>query len=95
MEDEDQNIHFKNLSVHRAASEEETLNLVGECPPAVSPRLSIHVALYAPWTATTKDAALACAGNCQRRLADVAVLTAPKMQQQQYGRHSHSNWPAT
>jgi hypothetical protein len=45
MEDEDQNIHFKNLSVHRAASEEEALNLVGECPPAAFPRLSIHVAL--------------------------------------------------
>lgn len=27
-EDEDQNIHFKNLSVHRAATEEEALNLV-------------------------------------------------------------------
>lgn len=47
MEDEDQNIHFKNLSVHRAASEEEALNLVGQCPPAASPRLSIHVALCA------------------------------------------------
>lgn len=28
MEDEEQNIHFKNLSVHRAATEEEALNLV-------------------------------------------------------------------
>lgn len=28
-EDEEQRIHFKNLSVHRAASEEEALNLVG------------------------------------------------------------------
>lgn len=28
MEDEEQNIHFKNLSVHRAGSEEEALNLV-------------------------------------------------------------------
>uniref|UniRef100_A0A383VGS4 Kinesin-like protein n=1 Tax=Tetradesmus obliquus TaxID=3088 RepID=A0A383VGS4_TETOB len=27
-EDEDQNIHFKNLSVHRAATEEEALNLL-------------------------------------------------------------------
>jgi hypothetical protein len=27
-EDEEQNIHFKHLSVHRAASEEEALNLV-------------------------------------------------------------------
>jgi uncharacterized protein YaeQ len=27
-EDEEQNIHFKNLSVHRAATEEEALNLV-------------------------------------------------------------------
>jgi hypothetical protein len=31
MEDEDQNIHFKNLSVHRAATEEEALNLVCMC----------------------------------------------------------------
>lgn len=28
MEDEEQNIHLKNLSVHRAATEEEALNLV-------------------------------------------------------------------
>lgn len=28
MEDEEQNIHFRNLSVHRAATEEEALNLV-------------------------------------------------------------------
>lgn len=27
-EDEEQQIHFKNLSIHRAASEEEALNLV-------------------------------------------------------------------
>jgi len=27
-EDEEQNIHYKHLSVHRAASEEEALNLV-------------------------------------------------------------------
>ena len=28
MEDDDQRIHFKNLSVHRANTEEEALNLV-------------------------------------------------------------------
>jgi hypothetical protein len=38
MEDEEQNIHFKNLSVHRAATEEEALNLVGDGhPPPVAP----------------------------------------------------------
>ena len=28
MEDSDQNIHLKNLSVHQAATEEEALNLL-------------------------------------------------------------------
>ena len=28
MEDSDQNIHLKNLSVHQAANEEEALNLL-------------------------------------------------------------------
>ena len=32
MEDEDSNIHMRNLSIHRANNEEEALNLVRACP---------------------------------------------------------------
>ena len=37
MEDEDSNIHMRNLSIHRANNEEEALNLVGHAPKLMSP----------------------------------------------------------
>ena len=37
MEDEDSNIHMRNLSIHRANNEEEALNLV--------PLIQLHAAL--------------------------------------------------
>ena len=37
MEDEDSNIHMRNLSIHRANNEEEALNLVGHAPKLKSP----------------------------------------------------------
>ena len=37
MEDEDSNIHMRNLSIHRANNEEEALNLVGHAPALTSP----------------------------------------------------------
>jgi hypothetical protein len=45
-EDEEHNIHFKNLSVHRAATEEEALNLVSHacCTDIVWPASGYLVA---------------------------------------------------
>ena len=34
MEDDEANIHMRNLSVHRANNEEEALNLVGDLMPS-------------------------------------------------------------
>jgi hypothetical protein len=68
MEDEEQNIHFKNLSVHRAATEEEALNLVRliTCQSAYSgPTQSVGVPF----------ANLACASPCRcTNLAAAAML---------------------
>lgn len=60
MEDEEQNIHFKNLSVHRAATEEEALNLVRltTCQWAFS-RPPVCVAACAPVQHFPPSAAMA------------------------------------
>lgn len=51
MEDSDQNIHLKNLSVHQANSEEEALNLLflgdtNRMIAEVSLHLYIHLYIY-------------------------------------------------
>lgn len=49
MEDSDQNIHLKNLSVHQANCEEEALNLLflGDTNRMIA-EVSLHLYIYTP-----------------------------------------------